>query len=55
MDAAARSVTLVTTAQTPTAVVAETANWDDFPNRWRPLLDEVWAFVRGPASRPGGT
>jgi hypothetical protein len=35
MDVADRSVTVVTTAPTPTAVVAETTTWDDFPNRWR--------------------
>jgi effector-binding domain-containing protein len=40
------SVSLVQTAATPTAVVAETTNWDAFPSRWPVLLDEVWAFLR---------
>ena len=40
-------VTIVTTAATPTAVVREATTWDAFPTRWRALLDEVWAFVRG--------
>jgi effector-binding domain-containing protein len=29
-----------------TAVVAETTTWEAFPALWRPLLDEVYAFVR---------
>jgi effector-binding domain-containing protein len=29
-----------------TAVVAETTTWQEFPNRWRPMLDEVYAVVR---------
>jgi effector-binding domain-containing protein len=53
MATADRSVTVVTTAATPTAVVAETTTWDDFPNRWRQLLDEVWAFVRSSGLRAG--
>src|SRR5262249_59644118 len=39
-------VSLVRTAPTPTAVVAEATTWDEFPSRWPQLLDEVWAFVR---------
>jgi effector-binding domain-containing protein len=39
-------VRIVTTAQTPTAVVAETTSWDEFPRLWRGLLAEVWAVVR---------
>jgi effector-binding domain-containing protein len=39
-------VTIVTTTPTPTAVVRETTTWAAFPNQWRALLDEVWAFVR---------
>jgi effector-binding domain-containing protein len=41
-----RDVTIVTAPPTPTAVVRETTTWDAFPNQWRALLDEVWAFVR---------
>jgi effector-binding domain-containing protein len=39
-------VTLVRTAATPTAVVAEETTWVAFPSRWPELLDEVWAFLR---------
>jgi effector-binding domain-containing protein len=31
---------------TPTAVVAETTTWAEFPSLWRPMLDKVWAFLR---------
>jgi len=31
----------------PTAVVAATTTWAEFPGVWRTLLDEVYAFVRG--------
>ena len=40
-------VGIVTAAQTPTAVVAETTSWEEFPRVWRALLAEVWAFLRG--------
>jgi effector-binding domain-containing protein len=40
------AVSIVTTTATPTAVVREATTWEAFPTRWRPLLDEVWAFVR---------
>jgi effector-binding domain-containing protein len=40
------AVRIVTTAPTPTAVVAETTSWDLFPQLWRALLAEVWAFLR---------
>lgn len=39
-------VTIVETAPTPTAVVAETTTWEEFPDRWPQLLEEVWTFVR---------
>jgi hypothetical protein len=41
------AVRIVTTAHTPTAVVAETTTWEEFPQVWKGLLAEVWAFVRG--------
>ena len=34
---------------TPTAVVAAATTWAEFPSRWRPMLDEVWSFLRGGA------
>ena len=40
-------VRIVETVGTPTAVVAETTSWDEFPRLWGPLLAEVWAFLRG--------
>jgi effector-binding domain-containing protein len=39
-------VALVEVEPRRTAVIAETVAWEDFPNRWRPMLDEVYAFVR---------
>jgi len=50
----APQVTVETTPATPTAVVREATTWEAFPSRWRPLLDEVWTFVRAtgvPAGR----
>jgi effector-binding domain-containing protein len=40
------AVRIVTTAPTPTAVVAEATTWDEFPELWGALLTEVWAFLR---------
>jgi effector-binding domain-containing protein len=42
----ADGVHIVTTAETPTAVVAETTTWEAFPQLWSELLNDVWAFVR---------
>jgi effector-binding domain-containing protein len=42
----AHAVRIVTTPGTPTAVVAETTTWTDFPQVWPALLDEVWTFLR---------
>src|SRR5262249_25213950 len=39
-------VSLVTVQARPTIVIPETTTWEEFPHRWRPLLDEVYAFVR---------
>jgi len=41
------SVELVTFDPRPTAVVAKTTTWEEFPRVWRELLDEVYGFVRG--------
>ena len=43
------TVRLVKVAPLPTAVVAETTTWAEFPRLWRRLLEEVYGFVR---SRP---
>ena len=48
-----RSVTIVTATPTPIAVVRETTTWAAFPNRWRALLDEVWALVRSSGLNAG--
>jgi hypothetical protein len=48
------AVRIVTAAQTPTAVVAETTSWEQFPRVWRALLAEVWVFVRGSDLTTGG-
>ena len=39
-------VTLEQTAECPTAVVKASTTLREFPSLWRPLLDEVWAFLR---------
>jgi effector-binding domain-containing protein len=40
-------VTFVAVEPRPTAVVAQTTTWDEFPTLWGQLLDEVYRFVRG--------
>ena len=30
----------------PTAVIAETTSWEEYPELWPRLLDEVWSVVR---------
>jgi effector-binding domain-containing protein len=40
-------VALRTVDPHPTAVVSQTTTWKLFPGVWRPLLDEVYGFVRG--------
>ena len=40
------TVSMVTTAPSHTAVVAETTTWEAFPRLWGELLAEVWTFVR---------
>jgi effector-binding domain-containing protein len=42
-------VTVKTVDPTPTAVVAATATWAEFPRMWGPMLDQVWSFLRGAA------
>jgi hypothetical protein len=39
-------VTVVDVQPRRTAVVADTVAWADFPGLWRPMLDEVYTFVR---------
>jgi len=38
-------VTLTDVAARPTAVVAATTTWQEFPTLWRPHLDEVWTCL----------
>lgn len=40
------AVKLLTAEPRPTAVIAQTTSWEEFPNLWSRLLDEVYAFVR---------
>jgi effector-binding domain-containing protein len=42
-------VTVKDLEPTPTAVVAATATWAEFPKMWGPMLDKVWSFLRGGA------
>jgi effector-binding domain-containing protein len=39
-------VTVTDVAARPTAVVAATTTWQEFPRLWRGLLDEVWTCLR---------
>jgi effector-binding domain-containing protein len=39
-------VRLGSAAARPTAVVAATTTWPEFPALWRELLDQVWACLR---------
>jgi effector-binding domain-containing protein len=39
-------VRAVTTGARPTAVIARTTTWDEFPSLWGQLLDRVYAFLR---------
>ncbi|HXI96966.1 MAG TPA: hypothetical protein VNG04_12625 [Candidatus Acidoferrum sp.] len=39
-------VRLERTVACPTAVIRANTTWREFTTLWRPLLDEVWAFVR---------
>ena len=43
---AAGAVRFVTVAARPTAVVAQTTTWSEFPKLWGPLLGQVYEFVR---------
>ena len=47
------AVEIVTVEPTPTAVVAETTTWNEFPGLWGALLGEVWAFLRGSGLETG--
>ena len=47
-------VTLRTTEASPTAVVAQTTTWAEFPRLWPLLLDEVYAFVRAGVATQAG-
>jgi effector-binding domain-containing protein len=42
-------VSVKTVAPTPTAVVAAAVTWAEFPALWKPMLDQVWSFLRGDA------
>jgi effector-binding domain-containing protein len=47
-------VTVVEVPERPTAVIAETTTWADWPQLWPVLLDEVWREVRArPDVKPG--
>jgi effector-binding domain-containing protein len=40
------AVTLVHVQPRRTAVIAQATTWAEFPRLWRPMLDEVYTFVR---------
>lgn len=43
---AAEAVRFMTVEARPTAVVAQTTTWTEFPKLWGPLLGQVYEFVR---------
>src|SRR5580700_7881187 len=43
---AAEAVRFLTVEARPTAVVAQTTTWQEFPRLWGRLLDQVYGFVR---------
>lgn len=48
------TVVTLTAAARPTAVIAATTTWPEFPGLWRGLLDKVHANVRWGGSGPKG-
>jgi effector-binding domain-containing protein len=48
------AVTFLRVDARPTAVIAQTVTWKEFPNVWGPLLDQVYRFVRGHADLATG-
>ena len=51
----AYAVTIERAAECPTAVVKANTTWREFPTLWRPMLDDVWAFLRAtPGLRADG-
>jgi effector-binding domain-containing protein len=47
-------VSVKTAVAQPTAVVAATTTWAEYPTLWPTLLDEVYAFVRGGGATQDG-
>ncbi len=48
------AVTFMWVDARPTAVIAQTTTWKQFPNTWGPLLDQVYRFVRSRTELPPG-
>jgi effector-binding domain-containing protein len=42
-------VTVKAVDPAPTAVIAAATTWAEFPEMWRPMLDQVWRFLRSDA------
>lgn len=49
-----RAVTVSSVAGCPTAVVAATTTWRDFPAQWKPMLDQVYGCLRRHGSTEQG-
>jgi effector-binding domain-containing protein len=47
-------VSVKTAEAQPTAVVAATTTWAEYPGLWPTLLDEVYAFIRGGGATQDG-
>lgn len=48
------AVTFVKVDPRPTAVIAQTTTWEEFPRVWRQLLDEVYRLARSRADLATG-
>jgi hypothetical protein len=51
--AAPPAVRLAEQAPTPTAVIATSTTWEEFPVLWPALLAEVWQAIRAAGARAG--
>lgn len=47
------AVTVTHVTERPTAVIAATTTWQEFPQQWKPMLDQVYACLRRYNSKQG--
>ena len=54
MTPSEHEVTLLVVEAEPTAVVAASTTWPEFPSLWGTLLDEVWTVIRAGGAEKAG-